>query len=438
MKKIINVLAGIIILGITAFAPITRHVSMSGNDQNPCTQSSPCRTIQHTINVAGVGDLISIEAGVYNEAININKAVTVSCLELRKCVIKKATLSGGAVIDGFHVTDSSGSTPQIVANAAKDCAITNNLINHVNSAAISVSGTNCYIANNEITPGRPYPSGTSDRDGIRFFGSGHKIIGNYIHGMFFKDIGGDPHIDCLQTWGGASDILIENNICDNYDAKTGGANNGTQGANLENCDGCVFNRNYFHVYGKGILWEESSTNGKADNNIFVSGPKIAGSTSGQYCMFGNAKVNGNVCYLYTSVLVGGASGSGNVTTNPQMSGYCSQAFPSKGVPCATGGTVVPPTQTSVVIPSVTRTPTVAPSATKTPTPSQIPTLRTPTKTVTPTFSPIPPTATQTGLPVASATFTPSVTPTSTPTPPAPVCKWLGWSRFWEWLRCLRG
>jgi hypothetical protein len=60
-------------------------------------------------------------------------------------------------------------------------------------------------------------------DGI-WFSDGHDnaIVGNYLHDLLRSDVSGDPHSDCFQTWGNASNILFENNVCDHN--RTSGSN----------------------------------------------------------------------------------------------------------------------------------------------------------------------------------------------------------------------
>lgn len=58
--------------------PATLYVSNQGDDTSPCTETSPCRTINHAIaqaNPAG-GDTIRVEAGTYNENVTVDRPVT--------------------------------------------------------------------------------------------------------------------------------------------------------------------------------------------------------------------------------------------------------------------------------------------------------------------------------------------------------------------------
>jgi hypothetical protein len=104
-------------------------------------------------------------------------------------------------------------------------------------SGIEVSGRNNLIEGNEIWGTiQHHPNNLAqkdatwlDADGMRFFGQGHVIRGNYIHDIHFGNVYDksgniigvniNPHIDCFQTWSGtdqetASNIIFENNRCD--------------------------------------------------------------------------------------------------------------------------------------------------------------------------------------------------------------------------------
>jgi hypothetical protein len=396
-KTIINLLIGAAVLAGAAFAlPNTYYVSISGNDTNFGTAASPFRTISHCVAVAGIGDTCNVLSGDYTAQgrINVNKAITLGCVNTKACIIRGAVLASGANMDGFYSLDNPLNDGGIVGANNND--ITNNFVSGSCMVGIKVSGSNSLVAGNEVTRSRQCAGSSGpDADGIRFFGSGHIIESNYIHDIPFTNAP-TGHIDCFQTWGGASNVTMRYNICDNYFAVIG-VNNGTSGANIENCNGCNFYNNYFHVYGKAVLWEDSSSNGHADNNILVSGPVIAGTLSGQYGLFGSSISNGNVFYLYkaSNMLVAGSGGTGNISADPRMSGYCSLAYPLKGIPCGDVTSTITPTRsitpTFTLTPSVTpsRTMTASPTMTHTITPSQTPSYTpTPTRTATPQCFPV--------------------------------------------------
>ncbi len=71
--------ASLALAGAAAAATGHLYVSAStGNDAWPCSQSAPCRTIGHAIDVAAPGSAIVVEAGTYAEQVNVTKRLAIS------------------------------------------------------------------------------------------------------------------------------------------------------------------------------------------------------------------------------------------------------------------------------------------------------------------------------------------------------------------------
>ncbi len=116
-----------------------------------------------------------------------------------------------------------------------NCIIRNNVIEYAGSCGIYVQGQNHLVESNDISHAISRPvswfiAKGLDADGIRFFGSGHIFRKNYIHDILLTDPGNTdeptPHIDCIQTWTTAYNILFEQNIFQN-------SNQGQQGGMIE-------------------------------------------------------------------------------------------------------------------------------------------------------------------------------------------------------------
>jgi hypothetical protein len=112
-------------------------------------------------------------------------------------------------------------------------------------AGLEVHGDNNLFKKNEI-----YHMG---QDGIWFHGSGNKYRNNYIHDILDPSIGGDPHVDCFQswTWGGpVRDTLFEGNTC--VHTRSSGSN---QIAMIESRNGeisnLIFRNNTFTMHDAG-------------------------------------------------------------------------------------------------------------------------------------------------------------------------------------------
>jgi hypothetical protein len=109
----IVVMAGLVVLPNTAFASPsspTLHVATSGTNVNNDCQSAinPCQTISFALTQAVSGATIKVEAGVYNEQVQITKGVTIVGAGANQTVIEPSTLSATD-------TDSDGGQPILYA-----------------------------------------------------------------------------------------------------------------------------------------------------------------------------------------------------------------------------------------------------------------------------------------------------------------------------------
>ncbi|MCG6912882.1 T9SS type A sorting domain-containing protein [bacterium BMS3Abin03] len=187
-----------------------------------------------------------------------------------------------------------------------DNLILNNTMYKCGECGIEVNGSNNTVQGNDISRTQEWnlsDGGDRDADGLRFSGHGHKIIGNYIHDIYISDPeNGSAHVDCIQTWGPAYDIIFEKNIFSVNDVTTE-----TQTAQLEdlnnpvynlsfynniikNCyrgfnttsvEGCKwFNNSFINVANYPILLHDGCTGVKVYNNLFYNtGPMIMGNSS---------------------------------------------------------------------------------------------------------------------------------------------------------------
>jgi parallel beta-helix repeat protein len=230
---------------------------VNGNDSNPGTASAPWQTIQKAADTAAGGSVVTVRAGTYNEHVEVTRSGSSGALTTFQAegtvVMQGFTITANYVrVIGFEITNSNttygdgngvavqGSFNEIRNNyvhdlifgegiwlyggSNRDASFTSNNIVSGNRivqariAGILVEGTNSLIENNDISntiqnpPGAP-PRDNPDADGIRFFGSGHVIRGNYIHNISLADPGNtSPHIDGFQTWGPCTNMVIEQNV----------------------------------------------------------------------------------------------------------------------------------------------------------------------------------------------------------------------------------
>jgi hypothetical protein len=237
----------------------TYYVATIGSDFNPGTQALPWRTIQKAANTMVAGDTCVVLPGSYGERVQVtrsgNSGTPITYRAEGTVVMKGFTLAANYItVAGFDITDTDNMNTDGYGIAIKGsyCTIENNYIHYCtrgginmwvepgDSAAISgciirnnrlyrnamagieVYGRNHLVEGNEIWGTIQYhpkwtnPPSWVDADGIRFFGTGHIIRGNYIHDISYRDPENvSPHIDCFQSWGPAYNITFEQNVCMN-------------------------------------------------------------------------------------------------------------------------------------------------------------------------------------------------------------------------------
>ena len=202
------------------------------------------------------------------------------------------------IIEGLTLRDGDGLTMagrglvarnNVIYNAAKDgLACTNCVDTLIESNTVArADGTGIYLTGQQITVRNNTVSESilrtqGDADGIRFFGVGHRLIGNTIKDIkasgYTDDPRGGPHTDCFQTFNTASDpptydIVIADNICTNVDvqcliatAKEGGAQSSPAGQTA-----IIFENNTCSVNGSQAVLLENFPHVIVRDNTF-SGP----------------------------------------------------------------------------------------------------------------------------------------------------------------------
>jgi hypothetical protein len=91
--------------GLTAHAaPLigttTIYVATTGSDTNPCTKAKPCATLQYAVDNAPVGGIIKVEAGTYDQTVNITKPLTL-----------QGAGASTTTIDGSNIDTEAMATP---------------------------------------------------------------------------------------------------------------------------------------------------------------------------------------------------------------------------------------------------------------------------------------------------------------------------------------
>jgi hypothetical protein len=101
-----------------------------------------------------------------------------------------------------------------------DTTIAANTVQHVSTAGIYITGQRITVTGNTVSSTVARDDG--DADGMRFFGTGHRITGNTIRDISARGYRAPPHPDCFQTFDhnpSTYDVVIANNTCENVDAQ---------------------------------------------------------------------------------------------------------------------------------------------------------------------------------------------------------------------------
>jgi hypothetical protein len=108
----------------------------------------------------------------------------------------------------------------ITCMPCKDTTIAANTVQHVSTAGIYITGQRITVTGNTVSSTVARDDG--DADGMRFFGTGHRITGNTIRDISARGYRAPPHPDCFQTFDHnppTYDVVIANNTCENVDAQ---------------------------------------------------------------------------------------------------------------------------------------------------------------------------------------------------------------------------
>lgn len=142
-------------------------------------------------------------------------------------VVQGFTVAGG---DGIEL-EGTGITAQrntvhdtrrggIACTPCSDSTITSNTVQHVSTVGVFISGQRITVTGNTVSETVAEDDG--DADGMRFFGTGHRITGNTIRDISARGYRAPPHPDCFQTFDHSPptyDVVISGNTCQNVDAQ---------------------------------------------------------------------------------------------------------------------------------------------------------------------------------------------------------------------------
>ncbi len=142
-------------------------------------------------------------------------------------VIEGFTVAGGegmllegAGITAQHNTIRDTQRGGIACMPCTDSTIASNTVQHVSTTGIYITGQRITVNSNTVSGTVARDNG--DADGMRFFGTGHRITGNTIRDISARGYSAPPHPDCFQTFDhkpSTFDVVISGNTCENVDAQ---------------------------------------------------------------------------------------------------------------------------------------------------------------------------------------------------------------------------
>ena len=336
------------------------YVAINGNDSNNnnCTSSSPCRTMQHAVNLVCPGGSVIVAAGSYGETVTISTSGTAAS----PITIASATPQGSSLknfqlnasywtINGFNISNQTsgdtvaagdgiyihgsnniiennyihelceeGITPDYGDTTSDSNQILNNRIWRAEMSGIVVAGTNWVVSGNEVWDTQQEPSKAggiysvctirtgTDADYLPFFGSGHLINHNYFHDTLgLTTVNPSPHSDCFQTWNdnrnAASNVVIDSNWCSYPRQWNSGSSNNDMGSIEDWAGPLQFSSNIVVNSYHGLITDSTVSNfnfpplyfrDNTEDNIYTEG--IENDCGGGTCRQSDFAIEGNIFY----------------------------------------------------------------------------------------------------------------------------------------------
>jgi hypothetical protein len=287
-------------LGHQALPPGCVHIITQADDvQAALDAAAPGDTVCFSGGDLTDADLAMTKSGTATAPITlVAEEVTVHEVQIKAdhVILEGFTVTGGGgvLLEGagltarnntVHDTEQGG----ITCDPCTDSTIESNTITHVATNGIEITGQRITVHANTISDTVVSQDG-GDADGMRFYGSGHRITDNTIVDISADGYDSPPHPDCFQTLDNSKpptfDVVISRNTCRNVDAQcliatgdqdgnsgapsgvpsitfTGNkcANNGAQAVNVRHWPNVVVDQNTFSGPNltRAVLISENST-----------------------------------------------------------------------------------------------------------------------------------------------------------------------------------
>ncbi|MGH3779504.1 MAG: right-handed parallel beta-helix repeat-containing protein [Pseudonocardiaceae bacterium] len=208
----------------------TRTITQSDEVRPALDNASPGNTFCFTGGDLVDADLTMTRSGTAESPIRlIADGATVDNVYVSAdhIVIEGFTVTGGdgVLLDGTGITAQRNTIHDtqrdgIACMPCTDSTIASNTVQHASTAGIYITGQRITVTGNMVRDTVARDDG--DADGMRFFGTGHRITGNTIRDISERGYRAPPHPDCFQTYNHSPstyDVVISGNTCENVDAQ---------------------------------------------------------------------------------------------------------------------------------------------------------------------------------------------------------------------------
>jgi hypothetical protein len=211
-------------------ADCTRTITQSDDVRPALDSASPGNTLCFTGGDLIDADLTMTRSGTADSPIRLlADGATVDNVHVSAdhIVIEGFTVTGGdgILLEGTGITAQHNTIHDtqrdgIACMPCTDSTIASNTVHHVSTAGIFITGQRITVTGNTVSDTVARDDG--DADGMRFFGTGHRITGNTIRDISERGYRAPPHPDCFQTYDHSPptyDVIISGNTCENVDAQ---------------------------------------------------------------------------------------------------------------------------------------------------------------------------------------------------------------------------
>jgi hypothetical protein len=208
----------------------TRTITRSDEVRPALDAASPGNTVCFTGGNLTDADVTMTRSGTGESPITlIADGATINNIHIAAdhVIIEGFTVTGGdeILLEGTGITAQHNTIHDtqlggIVCKPCSDSTIAANTVQHVSTTGIYITGERITVTGNMVSETVARDDG--DADGMRFFGTGHRITGNIIRDISERGYRSPPHPDCFQTYGHSPptyDVVISGNTCQNVDAQ---------------------------------------------------------------------------------------------------------------------------------------------------------------------------------------------------------------------------